>query len=71
MTVAERIRKAALGRTPRENADLTAGWLDHRSEEWQAIRPWADNTEGSFIRLSPVERRMFLLFVAEAIEGAQ
>jgi hypothetical protein len=75
MTVAERIRKAALGPTPRENADLTAGWLRYPryAQAWDAMRPWCDNQpEPNFMTCNDnTERRMFLLFVAEAIEGAQ
>jgi hypothetical protein len=69
MTVADRIRKAALGPTPKITR-IRSDWIgmrgvwdvgDHRGKFWGAAEfPSANNTE----------RRMFLLFVAEAIEGA-
>jgi hypothetical protein len=70
MTVAERIRKAALGPTP-ARPEILRCWLEPL-EVWESAIQYAPTIHG-WAALAPLgnnERRMFLLFVAEAIEGA-
>ena len=73
MTTSERIRAAALGPTPRRPT-LRKSWLKLMSDEWWHVSVMlvdGNTVCGSADRwraLSDSERRMFLLFVAEAVE---
>jgi hypothetical protein len=62
MTVAERIRKVALGKPPSLNDGFVCLVM---------VTAAAADESVLFYRASDTIRRMFLLFVAEAIEGAQ
>lgn len=61
MSTSDRIRRAALNEIPRRFADL----LDRDQEAWLAIYDFED---GLWNQYTYTERRMFLLFVAEAID---
>jgi hypothetical protein len=66
MTLSDRIRKAALGPTPRL-PDTRCNWLK-RYDVWLATERLYI-ADGSFLEATNIERRMFLLFCAEALKA--
>lgn len=67
MSIAENIKRAALGRTPRTHPGPAhlAAW----DVPWHAVREYCDDSErnGLLRNLTHSERRMFLLFVAYSL----
>jgi len=72
MSISARIRKAALGPTPREYEWLY-GWVGWGTAEHQALKDhsvWVSQGVSEFTDMGKnTERRMYLLFVAEALES--
>jgi len=70
MTPSQRIRKAALGPTPWFLPELVNAWTRDKPPYKidDAIRTFYGG-RGHFYFMSDTERRMFLLFVAEALEN--
>lgn len=69
MTPSQRIRAAALGPTPNMWFFLMAWIKDH--DDYKKVRKWCVS-RGSVLDFgygSEIECRMFLLFVAEALES--
>jgi hypothetical protein len=70
MTTSERIRAAALGPMPSKAYSLSS-WI-RPGPDWWAAREWCKPLPvgaGGFLRgLTPTQRRMFLLFVSEAVK---
>ncbi len=62
MTLSQQIRKAALGPTPKEPDHIT-GWFPY--EPWVVVML---PSQLDWFCAWDFERRMFLLFVAEALE---
>lgn len=74
MTPAQRIRKAALGSKPTQATWLISAWVD--SDLFPYVKRWAMVKTGAkrshwydTFDDDPNVRRMFLLFVAEALEN--
>lgn len=70
MTPAQRIRKDALGKKPYLWIFLMA-WIKN-ADDYQNVRRWCVNKGRNGLDFhfgSEIERRMFLLFVAEALEN--
>lgn len=65
MTPSERIRAAALGPTPRGYHAHLWSWVDPHTANTVA----RDHDLRWFLYSTDTERRMFLLFVAEALES--
>lgn len=70
-TMSQWIRKVALGPTPKY-PDTVAGWLGYFTTAWVVVTA---RTHGPRVEVpdpwwcaNDTERRMFLLFVAEALE---
>ena len=65
-TVSDRIRAAALGPAPSGYAPTIGMWIDRNSDVCEAYR--FKNHGEMFSCMHVYEQRMFLLFVAEALE---
>jgi len=67
MTISDRIRRAALGPTPCKDPGAIMFWCgDDANKVWRFCLPNGDGYD--FRQGTDTERRMFLLFVAEALE---
>ena len=76
MTLSNRIRAAALGPTPRTHQEHLAAWMPRSPEGhiYYRVRGYCDTRRyqgGPLLRIleNNTQRRMFLLFVAEALEN--
>ena len=69
MTPPERIRAAALGSTPQPHSNLRADWIGHDAL-WAARKVFGPGWFAKeFGRASETNKRMLLLFVAEALQS--